>query len=106
MFTNLKIQLMSLLYQNLALKSSEQVRNAGEEGEWQKYLTTPLWPRERSCFREAFRASQQHSEVVFSSGNMTKSSEWFRIAWAACSWKRKENKIEVEQRLRNFYQNT
>ncbi len=60
-----------LLYQKRALKSSEQVRKAGELGEWVMYLTTPLWPRDRSCLRDAFLASQQHSEVVTSSGNIT-----------------------------------
>ena len=57
--------------QNLALKSSEQVRNAGAVLEWTMDLTTPLWPSDSSCFLEAFLASQQQREVVASSGNMT-----------------------------------
>ena len=59
------------MYQNLALKSSEQVRNAGDTGECDMCLTTPLCPRESSCFREALRESQQHRDVVASSGNIT-----------------------------------
>ena len=76
-----------LLYQNRALKSSEHVRNAGVDGECTMCRTTPLWPRERSCLREAFRESQQQSDVVASSGNMTKSSLWLNTAWARCSCK-------------------
>ena len=73
------------LNQNLALKSSEQVRKAACVGEWTIMRTAELWPRESSCFRLAFLASQQQSEVVASSGNMTKSSVWLKMAWAGCS---------------------
>ena len=68
------------LYQNLALKSSEQVRKAASVGEWVMYRTEPLWPRDKSCFLDALRESQQHNEVVASSGNMTKSSVWLKAA--------------------------
>ena len=42
----------------------------------------PLCPRESSCFLAALLESQQQSEVVASSGNMTKSSVWLNTACA------------------------
>lgn len=60
-----------LLYQNLALKSSEQVRNAACVGECAIRRTGPLCPRDINCFLEAFREFQAQSEVVASSGNKT-----------------------------------
>ena len=61
----------ALLHQYRARMSSEQVRKAGLVGEWTICLTAWLWPSDNSCFRLALRASQQHNDVVASSGNMT-----------------------------------
>ena len=59
------------LNQNRARKSSEHVRNAASVGECVIKRTAPLWPKDNSCFLEAFRESQQHKDVVASSGNIT-----------------------------------
>ena len=62
---------MGRLNQKRARKSSEHVRNAASVGECVIKRTAPLCPRESSCFLEAFRESQQHRDVVTSSGNIT-----------------------------------
>ena len=63
--------LFNLLTQNLALKSSEHVRKAEEVGECTMCRTAPLWPKDSSWRRVAERESQQHNDVVASSGNKT-----------------------------------
>lgn len=60
-----------LLNQNLALKSSLHVKNAGAVGEWTINLTGPLCPNDSNCFLDAFREFHAHNDVVASSGNIT-----------------------------------
>ena len=65
------IHRFGFLYQNRTRKSSLPVAKQAIVGECTKARTGPLWPSGSRRLRSAVRASHEHSEQDFSSGNMT-----------------------------------